>query len=158
MDFKANEDIEVPIDTVFAQVSDFALYERQALRRGAAVRRQGAAVGPGLAWDIDFEFRAKARKLRAEIETWDPPNGYSVRARSGGLEALTEIELVALSRDRTRLNVRMQVDPRTLTARLLLQSMKLARATLTRRFAARVAKFAEEIEATHGRPGAAPRR
>ena len=39
MKFSTREDIEAPVDHVFAEVSDFAGFERRALRHGADITR-----------------------------------------------------------------------------------------------------------------------
>lgn len=154
MKFTTREDIDCPIAHVFAQAADFAGFERQAMRRGADVRKrdQLAQAGLGSAWDIAFKFRNRDRNLKAEVTSWDPPNGYSVTSATSGIDGAVVIELVALSVARTRLTVSIDLEPRTLGARLLVQSLKLARGTLQRRFELRVADYASEITARFGRP------
>ena len=71
---------------------------------------------------------------------------------TSGIDGAVVIELVALSVARTRLTVSIDLEPRTLGARLLVQSLKLARGTLQRRFELRVADYASEITARFGRP------
>ena len=56
------------------------------------------------------------------------------------------IDLTALTPNRTRMNVQARLAPRTLSARLLVQSLKLAKARMTRKFSVRVAQFAKTIE------------
>ena len=58
----------------------------------------------------------------------------------------TIVELVALSRGRTRLSFVADVHPKNLGARLVLQSLKLAKASVTRRFEQRIATYARELE------------
>jgi hypothetical protein len=58
---------------------------------------------------------------------------------------------VALSRARTRLNVDLSVTPRNLAGRLLVQSMKLAKGKLGKRFRLRVAEYAMDVEERHKR-------
>lgn len=154
MKFTTKEDIDCPIAHVFAQAADFAGFERQAMRRGAEVRKRDQLAQPGLgsAWDIAFKFRNRDRNLKAEVTSWDPPNGYSVTSATSGIDGAVVIELVALSVARTRLTVSIDLEPRTLGARLLVQSLKLARGTLQRRFELRVADYASEITARFGRP------
>ena len=154
MKFTTKEDIDCPIAHVFAQAADFAGFERQAMRRGAEVRKRDQLARPGLgsAWDIAFKFRNRDRNLKAEVTSWDPPNGYSVTSATSGIDGAVVIELVALSVARTRLTVSIDLEPRTLGARLLVQSLKLARGTLQRRFELRVADYASEITARFGRP------
>jgi hypothetical protein len=55
-------------------------------------------------------------------------------------------ELVALSRGRTRMTVTLVLQPRTLAARLMMQSLRLARNNLTKRFKVRLGEYAAEVE------------
>lgn len=148
MQFSAKEDIEAPIDFVFQQIADFNAHERSALRRGAEVQRLDnlSAPGPGMAWDSAFDLRGRRRELQIELTTYDPPNGLVVSSRSPNMGGQMEIDLVALSRGRSRMSVQIDMAPKTLSARLLVQSLKLARKSLSKRFRARVAAYAEDIE------------
>lgn len=147
MKFVTKEDIECPIAHVFAQASDFNGFERQAMRRGADVRKRDQLGRPGLGsgWDVVFKFRNKDRQLKADVTAWEPPNGYVVASSASGIDGTVLVELVPLSRNRTRLTVSIELAPRTLGARLMVQSMKLARGTLQRRFELRVADYASDI-------------
>lgn len=147
MKFSTREDIEAPIDHVFAAVSDFAAFERRALRQGAEVTRaDDGPVQVGSAWQIAFQFRGRDRRMTATMAQMDPPDGYLVETVSDGLTAATEVQLVALSRSRTRVSVSIDLRAKSLTARLLLQSLKLVKGKMTKRFKARVLEFAEDIE------------
>lgn len=150
MKFSTKEDIAVPIDRVFAQISDFSIYERQALRRGADVRRLDAGeVVEGSSWDVAFTFRGRDRKMRIEITALEVPNQIRAESLASGISGVTEVDLLALSPGRTRLAVSIDLTPKTLAARLMIQSLKLAKANLTARFKKRVADYAEEIEDRH---------
>ncbi len=154
MKFSTKEDIEAPIAYVYAQVTDFDAFTRRALRLGADIK-QIHAGGPavGAEWHVGFQFRGRQRDMQARIPQMDPPYGYQVDTTSGGMAALSEVTLVALSPRRTRLAFTIDVRAQTLTARLLLQSMKLAKGKLTKRFKVRVLEFAEEIEDRHRKSG-----
>ena len=54
--------------------------------------------------------------------------------------------MIALSATRTRVLVSFDMRAKTLTARLLLQSLKLAKTKVTKRFKARVLDYAENVE------------
>jgi hypothetical protein len=147
MKFSTREDIEAPVDYVFAQVSDFAAFERRAMRQGADVtRREDGPIAQGAIWDISFQFRGRDRKVLAELTQLDVPTLLSIDSASDGLNAVTEVELIALSQTRTRVLVSFDLRAKTLTARLLLQSLKLAKTKMTKRFNARVLDYAEDIE------------
>lgn len=147
MKFTTKEDIDCPIAHVFAQAADFTGFERQALRRGADVRKtdQNVQHGLGSSWDVIFKFRGKDRHLKALITGWEPPHGYIVTSLTNGIEGTLQVELVPLSRNRTRLSVSIELKPQTLGARIMVQSLKLARTTLQRRFALRVSDYASDI-------------
>jgi hypothetical protein len=151
----AREDVEAPIDFVYQQITDFQAFERRAMRRGAEVLRVDdlKADGPGMAWDVTFMLRGKMREVQLELARLDPPNGLTMVSRAPTMGGHMTVELVALSRNRTRLSLEIELEPRNLTARLLVQSLKLARKTITRRLRKRVAQYALELEERHSRAG-----
>lgn len=148
MQFNSKATMEIPIEQAFEMLSDFDTYERSALRRGAEVARLDtlgrAAVGAK--WDIGFHFRSKARRLELELTEFQPPDEMKFTAHMQGLDSVIELQLVALSRTRTRLNLTTDLAPKTLSARLLVQSLKLARGNITKRFDQRLASHAAELE------------
>jgi carbon monoxide dehydrogenase subunit G len=148
MQFSTTEDIEAPIEQVFASISDFDAFERTALRRGVSVQYTGSVArkGVGMTWDIGFLFRGKPRRMTAELTKYDPMHQLVCASTSDGLSGTLKIELLALSARRTRLSVELQLFPKTLSARLMVQSLKLAKSGLNRRFAKRVGDFAADVE------------
>jgi carbon monoxide dehydrogenase subunit G len=147
MRFTSREDIDLPADAVFAALSDFEGFERMALRRGADVRRTGDC-----AWTIRFRFRGRERVLHSEIAQSDPPALLRTTGRSGGIDGVLRFDLLPLSPRHTRLTVDLDLSPTTLPARLMLQSLRLAKGTLTQRFKLRVERFARDLEGRHGKP------
>lgn len=148
MKFSTKEDIEAPIDVVFREVTDFAVFERAALRRGAQVQRIDEKTFPDtiITWDISFPFRGRQRNMRAELTEYDPPHSVLVKSTSGGLGGEVVVELVALSRGRTRIVVSLDIKPKNLTTRIMVQSMRIAKNKLKARYRMRVARFASDIE------------
>ncbi len=153
MKMSAQEDIEAPIAFVYEQVTDFPGFERQALRRGAEVVsvESPTALAPGLAWDVSFKLRGKQRKVQIEVTRLDPPNGLVIGSRASTIGGEMVVDLVALSRTRTRMSVAISMEPKTLSGRLMVQSMKLARKTLTRRMRKRLGEYASDMEERHKR-------
>lgn len=148
MRFTTREDIEAPIGEVFAALTDFARFEREAMRRGAEVEGGGdpASPGPGRSWTVRFRHRGRIRELVTGIEVWEPPRRLVCLGRLGGFDGELAMDLTELAPRRTRLKVELVVKARSLTSRLMLQSLKLAKASLTGRFKARVHAFAQRLE------------
>ncbi len=148
MKFSTREDIEAPIDAVFEMLSDFEGFERSAMRRGAEVQRVDklAAPGVGMMWDVVFSMRGKMRKVQLQMTRFERPQDMVISYTSPGLEGTFQIELMALSRSRTRIIIALELLPLNLSARLLVQSLKLAKTSLTNRFKLRVAEYAKGIE------------
>ncbi len=77
---------------------------------------------------------------------YDRPNAMRFEAQAQGLDGTMALDLVPLSQRRTRMSVALEIKPKTLSARLMVQSMKLAKTNLTKRFKLRVAHYAKELE------------
>jgi uncharacterized protein YndB with AHSA1/START domain len=153
MKFSTKEDIEAPIDAVFEMICDFETFERAAMRRGAEVQRTDTRTTPGvgMAWRGTFNLRGKRREVDIEMITFERPDEIVLECQSPGLLTLTTIELVALSKNRTRLMIAFDIKPLNLSARLLVQSLKLAKTSLTKKFKLRIAEFAKTLEERHQR-------
>lgn len=148
MQLKAREDIEAPLDKVFAALSDLETVERQALRRGIDVQRirGGGAPTEGMAWRVVFTFRGKEREAEITLTEHTPPERMVFSSISGGLKVVMVMDVVALSRTRTRISVEVEMAPTTLSARLLVQSLKLAKGGMEKRFQGRMHDLARELE------------
>lgn len=118
------------------------------MRRGAEVMRTDKAVsaGPGMTWEAQFSFRGKGRRVAIRLDALVPPSRLVLSGNSTPVSATVQIGLVDLSTLRTRIDVRLEVLPRTFAARIYLQSLRLARARVERSFAQRVAQLSLEIE------------
>lgn len=151
MKFSTREDIAAPIDYVFGQVSNFTAFERSAMRRGAEVLRMDTSgkIAPGLAWEISFGFRGKPRDVRLELMEYEPEEKMCFEGKSSGLIGVGEVELLALSPKKTRMRVAIELKPQTLSARLLVQSLKLAKGNVDKKFQLRVADYASELGARY---------
>ncbi|UWP88530.1 SRPBCC family protein [Aliiroseovarius crassostreae] len=148
MKFSTREDIAANIEYVFASVSDFGGLERAALRRGADVVRTDtlSAPGPGMSWRATFPFRNRERQADMKLTHYEAPHGMVLFSKISGIEAEVRVDLVALSPRRTRLNLDVEMKPKSIPARLMMQSMKLARGNLVKKFRRRVADYAQTIE------------
>ncbi len=148
MKFSSREDIEASIEDVFQFLCEFESFERQAIRRGAVVQRVDRLQKPGvgMTWDVSFNLRGKKRDLRLTMQDFAPSTSLRLSAKSQGIDGTFDIELIALSRTRTRMLIALDLKPINLSARLLLQSLKLAKSSLNKRFKLRVAEYSKLIE------------
>ena len=148
MKFSTKEDIDAPIEAVFDMVSDFSTFERSAMRRGAEVRRTDSLQQPGVGmeWEASFAMRGRMRHLTVKLTDFVPPNRVSAAAVSPGLLGSFDVDLIALSKTRTRMSIELELKPQNLSSRLFVQSLRLAKATLTKRFKLRVAEYAKSME------------
>ena len=148
MKFSTKEDIEAPIVDTFALFSDFDQFERSALRRGAEVRRTDSLKrhGTGMAWASAFKFRGKNRKIEAELSGYEPCDGYEVELQSNDVTAYATLELMSLSKSRTRASFAIELKPKSLSGRLMVQTMRRGKSRLEKRFRKRAVDFALTIE------------
>lgn len=148
MKLTTRQDIEAPLDFVYAQLTDFDQFERMAMRRGAEVERTDRLItpGPGMAWRLKFTFRGKPRKIHLRFADTEPGQFLQFAVDGETFEGAGRGDLMALSARRTRLTVTAEVQPKTLAARLLIQSMRLARGRVQRRFDNSITKLSALVD------------
>ncbi|SIS56712.1 SRPBCC family protein [Phaeovulum vinaykumarii] len=153
MKFSSREDIDAPIEFVFDTLTDFPAIELAAMRRRIEARRLDTmtTTGTGMSWDIRFKLRGKMREVVATLDEMARPEKLVFKGESDHFRMTSAATLVALTPTRTRVIAELDLRPRTLGARLMVQSAKLGKSSLTRRFNERIAQFARGIETRHAR-------
>ncbi len=148
MKLATKKDIEAPIAKVWAALSDYEAWERSAMRRGVDVERTDKLTkpGPGMSWTSRFAYRARTRKADMKLTEMTGPGLLAFTLASDAVDVATKVELIEMSARRTRMHLTSEVKPRSLGARLFLQSLRLARAKVDRKFDAKVAQLALELE------------
>lgn len=148
MNFSGKEDIEKPIDEVFAAITDHESFETQVLRRGHEISRQDSLTeqGVGMSWKMRVPVRGSLRDLTAVVSQFERPEVVAVDLNIGGLDAVVRADLIALSKTRTRMSLDIELMPRSITSRVLVQSLRLKRTSLIQALRRRMADFALQIE------------
>lgn len=147
MKFSTRIDTDLPAERLFDSVGDFDALERLIIGRGASVTRIDPARDPGttMGWRIDFDWRGKARKLRLAVTRFDRPEQIAMAGRSEALDISILATIVALSRTKSRLIFETELKPKNMKARLMIQTAKLGKAQLDRRYARRIAEFVSNM-------------
>lgn len=147
MKFSTRRDVEQPAEDVFAALTDFPKIERRLARRGVDLQRLGPASeqGMGMAWDLGFDLRGKRRQLRLAVARFDRPDLLAMEGQSEAFDLRLTMTVVALSLKRSRVMIELEVLPRNFRARLLIQTARLGKTQLDRRFAVRMAEYLDDI-------------
>jgi hypothetical protein len=148
MKLATKKDIEAPIAKVWAGLADHQAWERAAMRRGVDVSRTDSLrnPGPGMAWTARFDYRGKSRKADLTLSEMVEPSHLGFSLLSDAIEIVSRVELIEMSAKRTRIIVDSEIKPRSLGARLFLQSLRLARAKVDRKFDSKVGQLAADLE------------
>lgn len=147
MQLNKSVDFDAPRDAVFRVLADFDHWERAALRRNVDIQRLDMMQAPaaGMAWKSGFAFRGKRRDVELRVERFEPDRTIALAGTGKAMAATVRLDLAEMGPRRTRLTVVLDVTARTLPARLLLQSLRLARGRVRQTFDSRVDLFATEV-------------
>lgn len=153
MKLTTKQDIDAPADFVFAQLSDFESWERAAMRRGIEVDRTDNLTEPGkgMSWLAKFRYRGRDRKMALKVEQIDPSGHLGFSVSSPASDGTLGVELVSMAAKRTRAFVSIEALPKTFTAKLFVQSLKLAKSRVDKKLVQRAGHLAAEIEERYQR-------
>lgn len=147
MKLKTRTDVAAPADKIFRHLTDFDRIEAAARARGAEIERLDDRTTPSqAAWRAEFPFRGRKRHSELRLIDLEPDEQLALRGESDGLTALIRLELVPTSTQTTQLSAIIDLSPATMKARLLLQSLKLAKSSLEKRLDQRLNRFARRVE------------
>ncbi|MDD9718346.1 SRPBCC family protein [Dinoroseobacter sp. PD6] len=148
MQFRASEVVTGPIDLVFAGLSDMAHYERDALARGVQVERLDnlPRPAPGMQWRVPFRAKGRDRVAEFALVKLAAPTGMRFEGRVQGLFFESDFDCRVLDPDATEVTITTKLRAKSISAKVILQSMKLARASLAKQYRKRVRKSLRELE------------
>lgn len=148
MKLKISGDAERPVDQVFAVLLDYQSVEDELRSRGFEIRRVGkwSELAQGVAWTGRGKVRGKVRPVAANVAVLEPGRMIQIDAQVGGMQISHETRLVPLGERVTRINVTADLRPSTLSARLIIQSLKLARGRVLERMERRLASDIRRVE------------
>jgi len=153
MKFNVTEDVDAPQAMVWRRFTDFSGFEQDARGRGATVTRVGnwTKTAEGVEWRGEVTIRGKARAVSAKVARLVPQELCLIESRIGGMECAYEMTFVPLSADVTKVSLSLDLSADTLAARLLLQTLKLARSRVMLRLQGMLARQGNAAEAAYRR-------
>lgn len=153
MKFKVSEDINAPIETAWDHFTDFTMFENDVRGRGAEITRVGnwTETAEGVEWRGAVTIRGKRRAFSSKVSRMVPQDICILESRIGGMDCLYELNFVRLSPESTRVGLVLDLSAGTLTARLLLQTLKLARGRVLQRIKGVLTRQGTAAEAAHRR-------
>lgn len=154
MKLNARKDVDMAAAELFAAISDFAYFERLALSQGVVVDRLAGEgrCAAGSVWRTRFLFRGRERTMTTRISEVETPRNLFLQGQSGNYDLFIAAHLAPLSRYETRLAVEFVVKPRSLAARMTIQTMRLARARIEARLSRKLGQFVDHVR-TRARAG-----
>lgn len=155
MKFTSRVEIEAPAQAVFDELCDYEAIDKLARKRAVSLKRTDklAQPGIGMSWQSQFQFRGRIRDMDLRITRYEPPDTLEYIGQTQGFEIACLMQIVSLARSRSRLIITIEVRPKSLGARLLVQSARLGKSGLDRRFDDRVRRFGEKLDEQVSRRG-----
>ena len=153
MKLTAKTDLEAPVEFVHAYLCDDAAWEREAIRRGIEVERPAdmPLTGVGAGWRIRVPFRGRIRDVLLRLDDLVQNQSIAYSFEGQALVGTTVMETKAISPRSSRLKVTIDAKPKTLTARLFLNTLRLARRKVEDRMQKRVDQLGDRIEERYAR-------
>ncbi|MCA0922791.1 SRPBCC family protein [Pseudooceanicola nanhaiensis] len=141
--------IDAPAEMVFDSILNFAGARRDAVPEGARVARTDRLEqpGPGMTWELVFDLLGQRREMHLRLLSCDRPGRMEFKGTSPGLDIECTAQLSSPEAGRTVLALVIDIKPQNLSARILVQSLKLAKYQVSRRIEDKLGGFCRGIEA-----------
>lgn len=153
MKLTAKTDLDAPISFVYECLSDHPTWEREAAARGIAVERPAdmPMSGLGAGWLVRLPYRGKLVKILLRLTNMVRDQDLGFDFQSTSIEGDLGISVMSLSPRRTRLHLAIEIRPRTLAARLFLNTLRLGRGRVQSRLDMRVQQMGMQIQNRYSR-------
>ena len=147
MKLSTRADTDASVETTFAALTDFERHEYRLQRKEIEIRREPTTerVAVGCMWHATAFWQGRTYTAQSELVTLEKPQSLAIETMCRGVNCLSVIDLLSLPEGGTRIFVSLDLSPTTLSSRLRIQTLRLARGRMSAKLAARVREFAFEI-------------
>ena len=151
MKFSTQKTVRIPSEDLFAAFRDFETFEQLLVARGAEVQRtdDGDGTGLGMSWDVVFTYRGKRRTASGVVSALFHGENMTIDMTNDDMDGQFEVIVEKVTAQKSRIQVDLEVIPKTISTRLLLQSLKLAKYRMTKKFVNRIRKYCDKVERTY---------
>ena len=157
MQFSSRIDIAASAEFVFASLTDFDGWEALARAKGAQIIRQDPAgrmqAGEGSCWEGSFIFKGKTRNGTLMLRESRASERLVIQADGRGIGGDLLVEITPIGAGRSRLSVQGELRPKSLAARLFVQSLRLAKGRVQAKLNKRVADYGRRLEGKYAMRG-----
>lgn len=157
MEFSSRIDIAASAEFTFATLTDFEGWEALARAKGAHITRQDPAermqAGEGSRWEGSFIFKGKTRDGVLVLRTLRASERLAMQAEGRGIGGDLLVEITPINATRSRLSVQGELRPKSLAARLFVQSLRLAKGRVQAKLNKRLADYGRRLEAKYAARG-----
>lgn len=150
MEILAKHLINAPAEFVYDYLTDFGEFESVLLSLGAYIERRDnlSEDGIGMKWAIEGDYRGKFREVELTLVGMAPPEMLAFESNSKDLRSEITVDLTDHT-DQTSLELIIAPFPKTISAKLIFQSVKLAKKAVEGRLTSRLGDLATQIEAQY---------
>ncbi|MCJ8140404.1 SRPBCC family protein [Falsirhodobacter halotolerans] len=145
MKFTSHADIAAPPGFVFADMTDFEGWETAVRKRNTTLSRSAGPIRPGTTWDARFRLRGKDRAMTITLVSVEPDRRIHLTLVDPSLHVDIVLDLIEVAANASRLAATVDLRPQNLTARLLVQSLRLARGNIQGQLDQRIRTYANRV-------------
>lgn len=153
MKLKVSDDVGRSADAAFTVITDYTPIENQLHDAGYKLARVGAweVASLGAAWSGTGEIRGQRQDIEAEITGWEQGRAVTILVKIGGLRVSHTTRIIPLGEAAAQIEITAELKPRTLSARVFVQGLKLARgrilSAMERRLSSEIARIQAWVDA-----------
>lgn len=140
--------INAPLDFVFREFTNFADFEAHAQERNLSVKRTDSLddVGAGMGWEISGVVRGKHRDVSVTMDDFRQNDTMQYTSATGAMSGKMFFEFEDLGSDVTEVTFHVDPTADSISSRLILQSIRLAKNSVEKRIKKSMRIFGETIE------------
>lgn len=143
--------INAPVDFVFKEFTNFSGFEAHAQERELTVERTDSVTGidVDMEWQISGMVRGKHREVCVRLDEYRENDRIQYTSASGAMSGQMLFEFEDLGSDVTEVSFHVDPKAESISSRLILQSIRLAKNSVEKRITKSMRIFGEQIEAKY---------
>ena len=143
--------INVPQRFAFERATDFALFEEKGFGKLDPFERRSDIIAPeiGARWRTAAEFQGRPRRFSIQLLEMDPSEWLVLGNKSEKYDVEARFRFTETGDAQTTFSFHLVAKARSITAKLILQTIQLARGRIEKSMQADFEEMAKKMEASY---------